>query len=115
MSTENQKPLSQKEGGFDDTALFQQVAETVGDQVVHVVVRNVSPSGNSRCLDFFVIKNNSLTSISPLIAKVLGLKQSDKYFGLIVRGCGMDMAYACLYKLFSIVGLNPDNIRYSKI
>ena len=93
----------------------QTLTNLIQDKKIQVVLREVSNRGNTRCIDFLVIEGERLRSISHLMSQVLNLKQSKKYFGLVVHGCGMDMAYACLYRLFDNLELDTSNISYSVI
>ena len=65
--------------------------------VVYAVVRNVSKSGMSRQMDFYVIKDNELRYITGHVATILDLRRSDR--GVRVTGVGMDMAFATTYAL----------------
>lgn len=93
----------------------QTLINLIQGKKIQVVLREVSNQGNTRCIDFLVIEGDRLRSVSYLMAQVLGLKQSKKYFGLVVHGCGMDMAYACLYRLFDNLGLNTSDVSYSVV
>lgn len=64
---------------------------------VYAVVRNVSRSGMSRTMDFYVITDNTLRYITGYVATILGLRRSDR--GVRVTGAGMDMAFATTYEL----------------
>ena len=64
---------------------------------VNAIVRSVSRSGMSRCIDFMVLRNECAWRITRDVARLLGLKfNPDK--GLKVDGCGMDMGFHCIYE-----------------
>ena len=63
-----------------------------GDTVFGVV-RNVSSSGMSRTIDFFVFTNGQPYWLSGAMSRVLGLTMVKRGQGLQVRGAGMDMVF----------------------
>ena len=93
----------------------QELINCIQNKNIHAVVREVSNGGNTRCVDFLIIEGDRLQTISHLIAPVLNIKQSSKHFGLIVKGCGMDMVFSCLYDLHRALGLNAANVQYSLV
>lgn len=71
---------------------------------VYSVLRNVSRSGMSRQIDFYVIESDSATGgtrpfcISGWVAEALDYPTAD-FGALKVGGCGMDMGFAVVYAL----------------
>ena len=65
---------------------------TPAECVVYGLIRDVSRSGMARSIDFFVIANNQLVSITYKLHVVLGHRLA-KHSGLHVQGCGMDMIF----------------------
>ena len=70
-----------------------------GDKI-HIICRNVSRSGMSRQLDFFLLRDNRLIYISPHVAEITDHKRHTNG-ALKVSGCGMDMGFAVVYDLSS--------------
>lgn len=73
---------------------------------VYTLLRHVSASGMQRTIDMFVMQNNEPVFISHLMAAVSHYSQSGKHEGLTCRGAGMDMGFALVYDLGSIVWPN---------
>ena len=68
-----------------------------GDEV-HIVLRNVSRSGMSRRMDFYLLRKGSLVYVTPHVAELTGHNlHSDGT--LKAGGCGMDMGFAVVYDL----------------
>ena len=107
-STQNQKTSAKNEADLMSVAK-EQLIQQIKNKKIQAVVREVSNRGNTRVIDFMVIDGERLQSISDLMADVLNLKQSKKHFGLIVKGCGMDMVFSTLFRLFDKLGLNTSN------
>ena len=57
---------------------------------VRTVLRHVSQSGMSRSISLHVVVDNVLVNITVPAANVLGMR-IDRYDGIKVTGCGMDM------------------------
>ena len=93
----------------------QKLITLIQNKPIYAVLREISNNGNTRCIDFLVIVDDKPLSISALMSPVLNLKLSTKRFGLVVNGCGMDMAFSCLYRLFGSLGLNTSDVEYSLI
>lgn len=72
---------------------------------VRTVLRHVSASGMSRRIDFYKIVDGETRFLTYHVARACGYKLSDKS-GLTVGGCGMDMGFAVVYNLGSV--LFPD-------
>jgi len=71
---------------------------TPAECVVYGLIRDVSRSGMARSIDFFVIANNQLVSITYKLHVVLGYRMA-KHSGLYVQGCGMDMIFEVVSNL----------------
>jgi hypothetical protein len=68
-----------------------------GDSV-YAIVRHVSSSGMSRRISLYVVTDNRPRNIDELAADAIGYRTSDKG-GIVVGGCGMDMAFHLVYCL----------------
>lgn len=71
---------------------------------VYAIIRSVAPSGMSRRIDFYTITNDyngkpMMQFLTGYIAQVLDYKRSMEKDGILVKGCGMDMAFAVTYEL----------------
>ena len=70
---------------------------------IHSIIRHVSSSGMTRHISFFIIDNlkepNRILFIDNLISDYLDYKPNSSYTGLVVRGCGMDMAFSVVNHL----------------
>lgn len=64
---------------------------------IYAIVRNVSRSGMSRHMDFYMITGNQPVYLTGYIATILGLRRGNH--GAKVDGVGMDMAFATVYNL----------------
>lgn len=71
---------------------------TPAECVVYGLIRDVSRSGMARSIDFFIILDGRLVSITYRLHIVLGYRMA-KHSGLYVQGCGMDMIYAVVDNL----------------
>lgn len=69
------------------------------DYTIHSIIRQVSQSGMKRAISFYVIIDNKLLMIDGHIHDILGYGFDKKNGGLIVKGCGMDMAFSVVYNL----------------
>lgn len=58
---------------------------------VYGIVKNVSKSGLSRVMRFYVIKENAPIRLTWLVGELLGARYSDKFEGIVIRGCGLDV------------------------
>lgn len=71
---------------------------------VYTILRKVSASGMSRCLDLYTIRDNCPLRLTWNAAKVLESRYDRKAEALRVDGAGMDMGYSTVthlsYKLF---------------
>jgi hypothetical protein len=60
---------------------------------VYTVLRHVSSSGMSRCIDVYTIKNNEPLFLTYWTSKLLGYRINQDKGGLVVGGGGMDMGW----------------------
>ena len=72
---------------------------------VYTILRSVSRSGMQREVDFYAIRDNRPVWLAGAMSRVLGYRQS-KHGSLIVRGCGLDVAWYAVYELGRV--LFPD-------
>jgi len=95
--------ITQKEG----KKLYQeQQAEQLrkwikpGD-TVSCILRHVSSSGMSRRISLVITNRETgeIQDISGYAAEVMECRRNDRDNSLIVGGCGMDMGFACVYRL----------------
>lgn len=110
------KQLTQAEG---NRLLRLQTVETVrnmlqGVNTVYGIVRSVSASGMSRCIDLYVIRDNKPEYLTGYASRILGYKMS-KNRGMIVSGCGMDMVFHCVSSLVEACGVDYKTIRSEAI
>lgn len=70
---------------------------------VYVVQRHVSQSGMMRRLSVFAIADNDLRNVTHMVSKVTHYNEAARSEGLVVRGCGMDMHFAVVYDLSSVL------------
>lgn len=68
---------------------------------VHVVLRHVAKSGMSRTMDFYFLKKGESIYLTGYMARLGIGTLTDR--GLRVGGCGMDMGFACVEHLSSIL------------
>lgn len=66
---------------------------------VTTVLKHVSKSGMSRVIQCMAIINGEIQDISGLVCGVLDKKYNQKYGGVQVGGCGMDMGFHLVYSL----------------
>ena len=77
---------------------------------LYTVIRKVSSSGMSRCIDVYAIEDNKPVYLSGYASNVLGWKMS-KDRGIIVGGCGMDMGFHLVSSLCSACGIDYKDVR----
>jgi len=74
---------------------------------VYTVIRSVSRSGMSRRLDLYTIQDNRPRFLTTFTADLLGLSYGTESWikgaGLRVSGCGMDMGFAVVYNLSTVL------------
>jgi hypothetical protein len=70
-------------------------------QTIYCIIRHVSYSGMTRHISFFIIDNqdNKPLFLDGLIGDYLDYKRNKTYTGLVVHGCGMDMAFSVVHHL----------------
>lgn len=69
-------------------------------QEIFCIVRHVSQSGMSRHISFFIIYGDKQPLfLDNLISDYLDYRPNKTYTGLVVRGCGMDMAFSVVHHL----------------
>ena len=68
-------------------------------QEIYSIIRHVSQSGMTRHISFFIIRNNEIWHIGNLISDYLDYRPNKNYNGLVVQGCGMDMAFSVVNNL----------------
>lgn len=66
---------------------------------VYTSLRHVSTSGMMRVLKVHVAQNDEILNLSGWVADATGSSWSDRYDGIIRRGCGMDMGFDLVYSL----------------
>lgn len=67
-------------------------------QKVYTKINHVSASGMSRSISLYVVHDDDIINITPSVARLLGYN-IDKYDGVPVKGCGMDMCFDTVYNL----------------
>ena len=97
LSKKAQKELERKEA---ITTLLRLVKP---NDVIYTDIKSVSASGMSRQIAFYIAYTNRqgqarIKEITYYVAKALDHKIGSKS-GLIVGGCGMDMAFSVVYSL----------------
>ena len=86
---------------------------TPAECVVYGLIRDVSRSEMARSIDFFVIVDNQLISITYKLHVVLGYRMA-KHSGLYVQGCGMDMIFEVVNNLQRVISGLPQ-LRHRRI
>lgn len=69
------------------------------NDILYTQLQHVSKSGMTRHIAVRKIENDYPYDYTGLVAKALGWKYSDKYHGIKVEGCGMDMGFHLIYSL----------------
>ena len=69
------------------------------EQEIYCIIRHVSQSGMSRHISFFCIVDNEPRFLDGLISDYLVYRHNKSYTGLVVGGCGMDMAFSVVNHL----------------
>ena len=77
---------------------------------IYTVIRKVSASGMSRCIDVYAIVDNKPVYLSGYASNALGWKMS-KDSGIIVSGCGMDTGFHLVSSLCSALGVNYQEVK----
>jgi predicted hydrolase (HD superfamily) len=68
-------------------------------QTIYCIIRHVARSGMTRHISFFIIKDNEPWFLDGKISDYLDYKRNKDYSGLVVHGCGMDMAFSVVHHL----------------
>lgn len=70
----------------------------------YVVQRHVSQSGMMRRLSVLSVQDGEIRDVTYLVARALGRKLERGHdFSIRVNGCGMDMHFALVYDLSSVL------------
>lgn len=78
---------------------------------VYTIIRGVAPSGLSRSMDVFVIRDNRPYRITSYVCDALQGSWDSKRCCLRVNGCGMDMGFAVVYELSMVLFNNGDKLK----
>lgn len=70
---------------------------------IYAIVRSVSSSGMSRRISFYVVQDGKLVDLDWKIQRAGIAKRRGDKEGLFIQGVGMDMAFATVYNLGSIL------------
>ena len=73
-----------------------------GDEV-YTDLKHVSRYGMERAISVKIIRNNQILDISYLTAIATDFKLHNKYEGIKIVGCGMDMGFAIVYDLSRVL------------
>lgn len=74
---------------------------------VYCTVLRVAPSGRSRRMKFFIVKDGEILNITHIICNALSYKYSTDG-SMIISGCGMDMGFHVVYSLGSVLWPHGD-------
>jgi len=66
---------------------------------VYCILRHVSRSGMQRAISLLVIHDNQPYYLDHSVAELLGSRVSERWGGIVVNGCGMDMGFHLVYNL----------------
>ena len=69
------------------------------NETIYCIIKHVSQSGMTRHISFFCIEDNVPRFLDGYISKYLDYRMNKYYNGLIVGGCGMDMAFSVVNHL----------------
>lgn len=70
---------------------------------VYTSVKHVSRSGMSRSISCYAMVDNQPIWIDSLVSKATGLAFDSKREAIKIGGCGMDMGFAIVYELASVL------------
>jgi hypothetical protein len=73
-----------------------------GDEV-YTQLNHVSKSGMERAISVKIIRDNQIQNISYLTSLATEFKLHNKYEGIKIGGCGMDMGFHLVYNLGRIL------------
>ncbi len=76
------------------------------------VLENVSASGMTRYIKVLLVADGQIEDVSWLVRRVLDIKLHNKYTGVKISGCGMDMGFALVYDVASAVYDDGYALRY---
>lgn len=79
------------------------------EKLIKVTLHKVANGKQTRYFDFTTIINGNEINLNRFISEKLGLnisKARGLQGTLIVNGCGMDMAFDTLYRLYSLLGFS---------
>ena len=62
-------------------------------------LHHVTKSGMTRYIGVRLLKDDYPYDYTYLVSKALGRNTSDKYSGIKIEGCGMDMGFHLIYEL----------------
>lgn len=79
---------------------------------VYMILRHTSQSGMSRVISSYAIERDEPIWLDPFICRATGLKLSDRYEGVGIRGTGMDMGSALLRHVCGAIDLPLKGIRH---
>ena len=96
-----QETMTKKQRKRDDYIYAQSRLNDLLDkkEEVFCIIRHVSQSGMTRHISFFIIKNQQPLFLDNLISDYLDYRPNKYYTGLVVNGCGMDMAFSVVHHL----------------
>ena len=69
------------------------------NETIYCIIKHVSQSGMTRHISFFCIQNNQPRFLDGYISDYLDYRHNKSYTGLVVGGCGMDMAFSVVNHL----------------
>lgn len=72
---------------------------------VYYVLRSCSASGMKRVFDFYLINHGDIQCITYNLSVCVPVFKLNKNRGVVVDGCGMDMAYHAVDCLWQVLGL----------
>ena len=72
------------------------------NQTIFTTIKHVSVSGMSRRISCYIIQGDNIKCIDNWVGEIVGWKHSDNG-GIVVNGCGMDMAFHLVYTLSSVL------------
>lgn len=73
---------------------------------VYYVLRSCSASGMKRVFDFYLVRNNDIQCITYNVNQSVPAFKLAKDRGLVVQGCGMDMAHHVVDSLWHALNLH---------
>lgn len=75
------------------------IAKLQPGDTLWTTVRHIAPSGMSRVIDLYIIRENEPLRISWSTAELLQRRYSERYEGVTCQGSGMDMGFELVYSL----------------